>query len=116
MLAMTYYLTKLRERYREEFKTERIGLIKSRVRLLCVLSVVIIILGSMLGNAIQRQPYDYSKLPLTVFLFFCSGSIFYVSYRIKSMKMARIIAYVFTFLLLVICTRAANRTVFGSLR
>ncbi|MFC1577117.1 PP2C family protein-serine/threonine phosphatase [Candidatus Omnitrophota bacterium] len=92
------------ENYKAAFLSEQTDLIKSRVGLLCVLSVGLYFLGTIIGFLMAPLEFDAAEINFWILLLAGAAAVLYLNKKIRTMRAAKLNAYFFTALLLAILT------------
>ncbi len=98
---------KIPDVYLSEYKAQQASLIKSRVGLFCVLTVSIYFLSTFIGYLLYPSGLKVEEIPLWAAIIIGGAVIFYLSRRAKSIRAAKLNAYLFTALFLVVLTKAS---------
>lgn len=98
-------INRIPEKYLEEFKKEQTSFIKSRVRFLCVITVLIYFLIIMLDMAINRYSFLEIETGAGIILMMAGIVTLYAGRHVKSLAAAKITAYMFTLVLLMVMLR-----------
>jgi serine phosphatase RsbU (regulator of sigma subunit) len=93
------------EKYLEEFKKEQTSFIRSRVRFLCIITVSIYFLILMLDMAINRYSFLAIETGAGIVLMMAGIITLYVGRRVKSLAGAKMTAYMFTLVLMMVMLR-----------
>ena len=96
---------KIPANYLSEFVTKRTLLIKNRVRLLCILAVSLYTCTSILSAVVLPEEFERTEIPAWFALVIGSALIVYLAWRAKTIKTAKLTAYLFVILILAILTK-----------
>ena len=96
---------KIPDEYLPEFIEKQTKLLKSRVRLFCLLSVGIYFLATVLSFLVFEDEFKSAEIPVWIFLIACSLLVIYLTKIARTLRFAKFNAYLFSVLLLAIITR-----------
>ena len=100
-------LTARQREYYKDFTLGQIPHIKSRIQLLCILSVALYLLGSLISIAILPEDFKSAEVPwITTFAIFGFAISFFIG-RVHSMKATKVFAYLFVVVILTILTKVS---------
>lgn len=100
-------LQKIPPQYRQEFLRDQIGLIRSRVRLSCLMTLAIYFCLSIISIVFYPQDFRPQELSASIGLFAGGLIILFLNRKARSLGTATLNAYLYTFLLLAVITRLA---------
>lgn len=98
---------KLPRQYLDEFMGKQALLTKTRVQLFCILAVGIYFFASVLSGIVYPEDFKPEEIPVIIFLVISAFVIFYINKSAKTLKTAKLNAYLFTALLLAVLTRVS---------
>jgi phosphoserine phosphatase RsbU/P len=98
-------MKKVLSNYLDEFILERVSLINKRIRLLCLLTVSLYTLISVIGVIFAPEEFSIVEIPIWIILCLGSAFIVYLSFKARSLKIAKLGAYLFVGFLLLILTK-----------
>ncbi len=93
--------------YYGDFVNSQVGLIKSRIKLFCILAVVIYLLASAISMAMLPEEFNPSETSVIIVLVISSLLIRFSIARVHSIRTAKFHAYLFTMVVLVLLTKAS---------
>ncbi len=103
------YMLRMKDRvppqYAAEFIKDHILFIKSRVRLLCALSIGLYFFSSLVGIILEPQEFEPLEIVLGIVLVIGGMMLLYINQRIKTYRGARLSAYLLTALLLTLLVK-----------
>lgn len=102
---MNKLLRKIPLKYIDEFVGVQTTFIKNRVRLLGALSIGIYIFSSVINYIIYPVSFNPQELPLIVSLLVIGSIIMFLNFRAKTLFLAKLNAYLFILLIVVIVTK-----------
>lgn len=97
--------SKVPKQYRDEFLAQETALIKSRVHLFCMLTIGLYFFASLIGRIVYPDEYKIIELFMGLILTAGGVLILYLNHRTKTIRIAKLNAYLFTTLLLVLLAR-----------
>jgi serine phosphatase RsbU (regulator of sigma subunit) len=92
-------IRKIPLQYREEFFQRYANLNKNSVRLLCFLAIGIYSLATLISYFLYPRSFKTDEIPIFAMLVLSGIIIVFISKRLKTLKGAKAIAYIFTFLI-----------------
>lgn len=95
---------KIPEAYLDEFILKQTDLIKSRVRLFCVLTIAIFFSVTLLTFIITPEEFRPAELPVWAVIIIGSLSVFHFTGRTRTLKITKLNAYLFIAILLLCLT------------
>ncbi len=96
---------KIPEKYMKEFHAQQTTLIKSRVHLFCALAVAIYFVVSIIGGFINPNGFLKVEMFAGIALVICSTFVLYNNQKAQTLRLAKLNAYLFTALLLLILSK-----------
>gem|GEM_PF-326132 len=99
---------KIPEQYRDEFLKQQIVFIKSRVYLFCALAIGIYFFASLTGMIINPDMFKIIEVFTGLILAAGAVLILYVNHRIRTLRAAKINAYLFTAFVLTLLVKLGN--------
>jgi len=88
------------EKYIPEFNLEQFKLIRERMRLVCVLTVCIYFFSTAISYLLYPDGFDAREIPFWMILILGSFFAFYVNNKVKTLKTAKLNAYIYIVLIL----------------
>ncbi len=102
---MANILKKIPQAHQNEFKEVQASLIRSRVRLFCAMAIGIYIFVSAVSIVLFPQQFKVQEVSAAIFLLLGGAVILFFNQKTRTLKDAKLNAYLFTVLLLVVVTR-----------
>lgn len=96
---------KIPDRYKAEYRSRLAELTRGRVVLFCALSFGIYFLAALISYLLAPQEFSRAEIPLWVIMILGGAAINYLNRSYKTLKNARLSAYLFAMLLLLVLTR-----------
>ncbi|MCF7916737.1 MAG: serine/threonine-protein phosphatase [Candidatus Omnitrophica bacterium] len=93
------------DQYLSEFLRQQSLLVKKRVRLLCLLTIVLYTCISLVGLFLFPEEFNLSEIPVWIILVLGSALIIYLNFKAKSLKIVKLAAYLFVIFFLLILTK-----------
>lgn len=98
-------VSKIPDRYLEDFREEQLKLIKSRVRLLCVLTVVVYFALSFLDFVFNRSEHIILEIAAGLVLILAGVLTLFLDSRTKSLRATKNTAFIFVSVIILILVR-----------
>jgi len=96
---------KIPSQFQTEFLNEQTLLIRSRVRLFCVMAIGIYLFATALGFLIAPRDFKLQEIPVATVLLAGGFLLLHFNERIVSLRVTKLNAYLFTALLLLVLTK-----------
>ena len=92
--------------YMAEFTEKWIQLIRSRVQLFCALAIGVNVLASSLSFIFYPEEFNPREIPLWILILAGAGIVLYINRKTRTITSAKLVAYAFTILLLIIIKKS----------